>query len=70
MKRIVTRLRKEPALVRVLLMSLLNILVLGGIVDPGLSEQLEIMTVALISLALGVDIRRNVRPYRKGQGEQ
>lgn len=67
MDNIIHRLRSEPVVLRVALAAVLDVLVVGGIIDVSDSEALEAAIVAAVNLTAAFSARRAVRPLHNAQ---
>lgn len=56
------RLRNEPAVVRALVVAVVDVLVVAGVVDTGLAKEIEGTLLGLLSLVAGFQVRARVTP--------
>jgi hypothetical protein len=56
------RLRKEPAVVRALVVAVIDVLVVGGIVETGIAQEIEGIVLGLLNIAVGFQVRNRVTP--------
>jgi hypothetical protein len=64
MKKIVTRLKREPIISRIGLAAVLNVLVVAGVIDTGAAESVEGAVLAVISAATILSARSRVTPLQ------
>jgi hypothetical protein len=59
---VLARLRKEPAIVRALVVAVIDVLVVGGIVETGIAQEIEGIVLGLLNIAVGFQVRNRVTP--------
>lgn len=67
MESIIARLKREPVVLRVALVAILDVLVVAGVIDPPASEAVVAAVVAAANLLAALSARGKVRPVEMAQ---
>ena len=62
MKKIIARLKREPVLTRAGLAAVLNVLVVSGLIDTGMSDAIQVAVVDVVGVGLALAARQKVTP--------